>query len=172
MATAATTTAVTEAAAVTSVQPLGSAGGLSREAVRADAATIFERHRAAVDGVCRRMLRDADEAQDATQETFLAAFRALLAGTHPRDPEAWLATIARNECLRRIRLRMREPLALTAEPADRVADVHELATSHAAAALLWREIARLPERQREAVVLRELGGRSYDQVASELGVTT
>ena len=167
-----TTTVATEEAAVTSVQSLGGANGLSPEAVRADAAALFERHLAVVEGVCRHMLRDGDEAQDAVQDTFLAAFRALLAGTRPRDPEAWLATIARNECLRRIRARMREPLALTAEPEDRVADVHELATTRAAATLLWREIAQLPPHQREAVVLRELGGRSYDQVAEELGVST
>ena len=39
-----------------------------------------------------------------------SAHRALLNGTEPREPAAWLATIARNECWARIRTRMREPL--------------------------------------------------------------
>jgi DNA-directed RNA polymerase specialized sigma24 family protein len=43
------------------------------------------------------------------QQAFLSAYRSILAGNEPRQPAAWLATIARNECLDRIRARMREP---------------------------------------------------------------
>ena len=40
-------------------------------------------------GVCRLILRDPVEAEDAAQQTFLSAYRALLRGTTPREPDAW-----------------------------------------------------------------------------------
>ena len=66
-------------------------------------------------GICRMLLRDADEAEDATQQVFLAAYRSLLAGTDVRDPAAWLGTIARNACRRRAVTRAREPVAVDDE---------------------------------------------------------
>ncbi len=148
-------------------------GGLGRESARAEAAELFDRGRVPVERICRGMLRDATEAEDAAQQTFLAAYQALLGGTRPREPEAWLAAIARNECLQRIRARMRAPLVpVPVEPADPIRDVHREAVARAEAELLWREIGDLPGPQRDALVLRELGGRSYAEVADELGVTT
>ena len=47
------------------------------------------------------------------QQTFLSAYRSILGGRPPRDPAAWLATIARNECRGRAQARMREPLAFS-----------------------------------------------------------
>jgi DNA-directed RNA polymerase specialized sigma24 family protein len=64
-------------------------------------------------GLCRVLLRDSYEAEDAAQQTFVNAYRALVAGTTVRDDAAWLATIARNECRARIVRRMREPLTLS-----------------------------------------------------------
>jgi DNA-directed RNA polymerase specialized sigma24 family protein len=68
-------------------------------------AGLFEEHGRMVYGVCRLLLRDADEAEDAAQQTFLSAYRGLLAGQEPREPAAWLGTIARNECRKRLRSR-------------------------------------------------------------------
>src|SRR4051812_11674708 len=75
---------------------------------------LFEQHGRPVYGLCRLLLRDPNDAEDAAQQTFLSAYRALVSGVVPRDPGAWLATIARNECRNRVRLRMREPLMLEA----------------------------------------------------------
>src|SRR5437867_2639490 len=72
---------------------------------------LFERHSKMVLGLCRLLLRDRVEAEDAMQQTFLSAYRSILHGSVPREPAAWLATIARNESLSRIRGRMREPIA-------------------------------------------------------------
>ena len=52
-------------------------------------------------GICRMLLRDPNEAEDATQQVFLSAYRNLLTGTEVREPAAWLGTIARNACRRR-----------------------------------------------------------------------
>src|SRR5262249_25889155 len=90
----------------------------------------------------------------------------------PRDGEAWLATIARHECLRRIRARMRGSLPVVdVELEDSRANVHELVLDRVAAARLWREIGRLPQQQREAVLLREVAGLSYEELGVLMGVT-
>jgi RNA polymerase sigma-70 factor (ECF subfamily) len=126
-----------------------------------------------VGSICRALLRDPEEAADATQQTFLSAHRALLAGTRPEEPAAWLATIARNECRQRIRRRMAAPVTA---PLDEELDGRGDTTYHAAvvsagASELNAAVAELPERQREALLLREVRGLSYDEVAATMGVT-
>ena len=133
--------------------------------------SLFDTHGHMVLGLCRFLLRDADEAQDATQQTFLSAYRGLLGGTEPRSAAPWLAEIARNECRARIATRMREPLPLSAtmestgdDPADAADQAEQLDALKAA-------IAELPERQREAVVLRDFYGLSYREVAAAMTVS-
>src|SRR5436305_13198389 len=116
-----------------------------------------------VAGLCRALLRDPAEAEDAAQQAFLSAHRALLNGSEPREPAAWLATIARNECWARIRARMREPLPTRdVESAVSADDPVAEALRRADLAALWRAIATLPRQQRDALPLREFGGLSYD----------
>jgi len=121
-------------------------------------------------GLCRLLLRDPVEAEDASQQVFLSAHQALLRGSVPRDRAAWLAAIARNECRARIRARMREPLALPDLPSDlpdplaaaiRATDLHAV----------WVALGTLPRRQRNALVLREVGGLSYYELGRALGVS-
>ena len=59
---------------------------------------MFDAQGAAILHLCRLILRDLIEAEDVAQQTFLSAYRAPLRGTNPREPPAWLAQIARNEC--------------------------------------------------------------------------
>ena len=136
-------------------------------------AELYARHRGLVAGLCRGMLRDVEEAADATQQTFLAAQRALRAGTRPNDPAAWLATIARNECRMRIRSRMAAPATVTL---DENLDGHGDATYQGAVQAanvdeLREALGELPERQREALLLREVRGLSYDEVATAMDVS-
>jgi len=132
---------------------------------------LFERHGRMVYGVCRAMLRDGHEAEDATQQVFLSAHQALLGGAHVREPGAWLTTIARNECRARIADGMRRPLPVADEdlecrPAERDEHVRRAHVEELRAALL-----ELPERQREAVVLRYIYGLRYGEVATALGLS-
>ncbi|HWX09121.1 MAG TPA: sigma-70 family RNA polymerase sigma factor, partial [Gaiellaceae bacterium] len=100
---------------------------------------LYGRHRRLVSGLCNALLRDRAEAEDAAQQTFLAAHRALLNGSVPREPAAWLATIARNECWARIRARMREPLPTDELDAQSTgADPLTEAIRRADLAALWR----------------------------------
>ena len=136
------------------------------------AGELFRQHSRMVLAVCRRLLPDAAEAEDAMQQTFVSAYRSLLAGSEPRQAAVWLAAIARNECLDRIRARMREPLAEHgrnggSEAPDTLAAViagEELRT-------LSRSIEQLPEQQREALVLHEFYGLPYGEVAAAIGVS-
>jgi RNA polymerase sigma factor (sigma-70 family) len=121
-------------------------------------------------GLCRLLLRDPLEAEDAAQQVFLSAHRALLRGSVPRDPPAWLGTIARNECRARIRARMREPLALPELPAD-LPDPLAAAIRTADLDAVWLALSQLPRRQRRALMLRELGGLSYHELGRALGVS-
>jgi RNA polymerase sigma-70 factor (ECF subfamily) len=147
------------------------AGRLSPEAAGARLSELFEEHGRMVYGVCRLLLRDAYEAEDAAQQVFLSAHRSVLGGTEPREPAAWLGAIARNECRARIRARMSTPLALVDERAAVGADVEHVAGQRAEIEALCAALAELPTQQREAIVLREFYGLSYEEVRAALGVT-
>src|SRR3954469_4912757 len=161
--------AATEAATTSAPE---SHGGRSEGAAAALSERLYARHQSLVLGLCRGLLRDPVEAEDAAQQTFLSAHRALLNGAEPREPAAWLATIARNECWARIRTRMREPLPT--EELDAVSTAHdplEEAIRRADLALLWSAVAALPLPQRNALLLREFGGLSYEELAAALDVS-
>jgi RNA polymerase sigma factor (sigma-70 family) len=132
---------------------------------------LYTDHSRMVYGVCRMLLRDPNEAEDATQQVFLSAYRNLLTGTEVRDPAAWLGTIARNACRRRATARMREPLALADDPTRISPSLEETAVGREEAAALYAELAVLPEKQREAIVLRDFYGLRYDEVAVALGTS-
>ena len=132
-------------------------------------AALFEEHGRMVYGVCRLLLRDAVEAEDAAQQTFLSAYRALLAGQEPREPSAWLGTIARNVCRSRLRARRTEPLTLVTEPVGD--ELQREVTRRQEVEALCAALAELPPQQRDAVVLREFYGLSYAEVAAALGLS-
>ena len=133
---------------------------------------LYAAHAATVRAVCRGFLRDRVEAEDAVQQTFLSAQRALANGSRPSQPAAWLATIARNECLARVRTRMREPLPVDEPDRGTAPDAHADAVRRHEIAELRDALAELPAQQREALLLREVRGLSYDEVAATLAVTT
>ena len=165
MATAAPEAVTTSAAEVVRV-----AGRPDHGPAGARLSELFARHGATVLGLCRLMLRHREEAEDAVQQTFLAAYRSLLNGTNPRHPAAWLATIARNECRGRIEQRMREPLG-EREPESMLPDPVAAAAGRADLAELWQAIGGLPRQQREALLLREFSGLSYVELAEALAVS-
>jgi RNA polymerase sigma-70 factor (ECF subfamily) len=127
---------------------------------------LFEKHAALVQGVCRRLLRHREEAEDAAQQTFLHAYQSLLRSQPPRHAAAWLATIARNECL--LRLRRSSSEKRTIDPEFEVVDPGVPASRHA---VLWEAIHELPVRQRQALLLNQLSGFSYSEIASEMAIS-
>jgi RNA polymerase sigma-70 factor (ECF subfamily) len=149
------------------------APGVGRDpSVAARVEQLYESHGALVRAVCSSLLRDRVEAEDAVQQTFLSAQRALLNGSSPRDEPAWLATIARHESLARVRARMREPLPLELEEREGASDTHAAVVRRHETGELRDALAELPRQQREAILLREMRGLSYQEVAAALSVTT
>ena len=138
---------------------------------RADAERSFEQlyrgHRNDVYRAALRALGNSEDAEDVTQAAFVDAYRAVLRGTRPQEPRAWLLTIAENVRRRRFRTSLRRPRE---EPLD--ADAALAAEeSHAQARSLLEALATLPTEQREAFLLREINGLSYDEIAQQMGST-
>lgn len=126
---------------------------------------LYRNHRGAVYGALLRELRSPQDAEDATQTAFLQAFGAYERGSRPERPRAWLLTIADNLRRRRFRSDRRAaevPLDETlvgGRPSDaRVDDLHEA-------------LGALPINQRAALVLREVAGLSYAEIARHLSVS-
>jgi RNA polymerase sigma-70 factor (ECF subfamily) len=171
-ATAATITAAGATTTSSSPESRGADGRLVTRAASARISSLFREEARLVLRICRAMLRDPVEAEDAAQQTFLSAYGSLLTGRVPRDEVAWLATIARNECRARIRARMCEPLAeLDEDSSVAPDDVHEIAIRRSEVAALRRALVELPSQQRRAFVLREFGGLSYEELAESLSVS-
>lgn len=153
-----------------SASPSPSAGRPDPGAAGVLVGRLFAEHGRMVLGLCRLLLRNPTDAEDAAQQVFLSAHRALLGGSVPREAAAWLAAIARNECRACIRARMREPLALPELPSD-LPDPLASAIRALDLDAVWSAISSLPRRQRRVFVLRELGGLSYHELGCALGVS-
>lgn len=160
----------TEARTTTDLSQAGRLAPLEREAAGNYIGELFAEHGRMVLGLCRLLLRDAVEAEDATQQVFVSAHQAVLRGSMPRDAGAWMAAIARNECRARIRARMREPLELAELPSD-LPDPLASAIRAADLNAIWAALGTLPRRQRNALVLREFGGLSYHELGRALGLS-
>lgn len=138
---------------------------------RADAERSFEQlyrgHRGDVYRAALRELGNVHDAEDVTQAAFVDAYRAVLGGTRPQAPRAWLLTIAENVRRRRFRTALRRPRE---EPLD--ADAALAAEeSHEQAGALLEALESLTSEQREAFLLREITGLSYDEIADRTGST-
>lgn len=137
--------------------------------------TLVIHHQDLVYGVARRYSRDALDAEDVAQETFLRAYRALR-GYRPEKIlelhlRGWLARIALNLCRNQARKRAVPTAAL--EAVMERPDADELGPARTfeerESILTWgRLLAALPEPQRAAVGLRHVDGLSYPELASAL----
>lgn len=132
-------------------------------------AALVHRHGPMVWGVCRRILGNEGDAEDAFQATFLVLVRKA-ASIKPREKVAnWLYGVAQKTAVKAramaVKRKMREkqvkdmPEAVVVEQTD----ADDLLP------LLDRELSRLPDKYRSALVLCELEGRSYREAAGQLG---
>ena len=126
----------------------------------------------AVYNLARRLTRDAGEAEDLVQETYLRAWQAWGQQRRPRRVEPWLATICLNLGRDAARGRARRPAALPVEDLadrpDRV-DVAEQAVRRVLRADAEAALRALPETQRIAVVLMDLCGLTAAEAAAVTG---
>jgi RNA polymerase sigma factor (sigma-70 family) len=100
------------------------------------------------------------------------AFNALKGGEAPRNEGSWLFCIARNVCLNRLRTRQRKPCtALEDFDVEAHRGVEDELERHLHARALRFSLERLPQQQRVAIVMRELQGASYAEIADTLDTT-
>jgi RNA polymerase sigma factor (sigma-70 family) len=116
------------------------------------------------------VLRNPADAEDVTQTTFMNAYRAFKKGERPRLPQNWVMTIAHNVCRQRFRQSARRPNELPLEEED-VAEIVEEEQGPSADDIR-RALGHLAFNQRAALVMRELEGRSYAEIAEILGLST
>jgi RNA polymerase sigma-70 factor, ECF subfamily len=131
--------------------------------------------------VARRMLRSDADAQDAVQEAYLSAFKALAKFQGDSNVSTWLHRILVNVCLMRIRARSRRPERsieglLPAFKDDGHFAARPVAWADAAgrdeeAAMVREAIAGLPESYREVVVLRDIVGVDTAEAARHLSTS-
>jgi RNA polymerase sigma factor (sigma-70 family) len=110
------------------------------------------------------------EAADAFQDVMVAALRAYPSLTDDRNLKGWLFTVARHQTIDRYRRTARRPAEVALVTAGGApAPAHD--ESFADEAGLWRAVAALPPKQREAVVLRYVADLPYKDIASMVGGT-
>jgi RNA polymerase sigma factor (sigma-70 family) len=128
---------------------------------------VVAQHGGTVLRVCRVVL-GVHDAEDAWSETFLAAMRAYPALPADANAEAWLVMIAHRKAIDVLRARKRQP--------SPVGDVPDAPTALGVPGTgdgdLWRAVAALPEKQRQAVAYHYVAGLAYAEIAELLGGTT
>jgi RNA polymerase sigma factor (sigma-70 family) len=144
-----------------------------RAAPEADATRdLYERYARQIYSYCLHQLGNREEAEDATQSTFLNAFRGIQRGVDPEFESAWLYKIAQNVCLTRQRSSSRRRRVET--PGDLEA-MQDYVPAHQADSdeliRLPEALESMPEQQRKALLLREWQGLSYKEIAEELDLS-
>jgi RNA polymerase sigma factor (sigma-70 family) len=140
---------------------------------------LYERYGGRIKAFARRLTRDPDRADDLTQEVFISALRRLRATDRPIDFRPWIYEIARNACIDEYRRRKRVqevPIDrdgldgwlehLSGGPSPEVAMESKQQLED-----LQGAFRGLSERHHRIIVLRELEGKSYQQIGDELGMS-
>jgi RNA polymerase sigma factor (sigma-70 family) len=129
---------------------------------------LYRKHAGDVYRYALVVLRNEADAEDVTQTTFMNAYRAMERGERPRQPQNWLITIAHNVCRQRFRQSQRRPneVVYEEELAEAVVDEDAIGAED-----IRRALGHLAFNQRSALVMRELEGRSYQEIAEILGVS-
>ena len=132
---------------------------------------LYRRHAADVYRYAVAVLRNQADAEDVTQTTFMNAYRAIERGESPAAPYNWLIAIAHNVCRQRFRQASRrvQEVGLEEDVADQLVRPDDDAVPGPAD--IRRALGHLAFNQRAALVMRELEGRSYLEIAELLGLS-
>jgi RNA polymerase sigma factor (sigma-70 family) len=143
---------------------------------------LLARHELVVHRTCRHLLPHDEDIEGAVQEALLRALKGLSRFTGEGSFAGWLATIAVNLCRDRLRRRRLVPLVPLENDADGERggplgvlpagdpDPERAAMARQAVLRVRREVAELPERQREVFTLRFFVGMELDAIAEALGL--
>jgi len=160
----------------------GAVAATARLIIRAKAGdrTAFDQiiisHQRKIISLAWRMLGNQEDARDAAQETFMRVYKSFGRFDPAQDFNGWLYRIAVNVCRDLARKRRSNHFSLEAEVESGAiaepASPHDTESAALLAqeqAILWRALATLPEKERAAIVLRDLEGLETEEVARILG---
>lgn len=139
-------------------------------------------HLSAAYRLARWLIRDGDDARDLVQEAYLSAFKAFT-GFHGEDGKAWILTIVRHACYRWLQRHRRRPSAEafdeTLHSLDEAGLLRADAPDHDPEAWLLQEenqrlvqqaLDKLPPEFKEIIILRELEGCAYSEIAEIVAI--
>ncbi len=145
---------------------------------------LMQRHQDRVYRLALRLLRQPQEAEDATQEVFLKAYQNANRFTPTGTVAAWLNRITGNHCLNLLRSRnvrkevpwedLDTPSVQTVDFSAALTDAGnplDLLTGKECAAQIQKALAALPENQRQALLLKRFGDFSYQEIGEMLGLS-
>ena len=135
--------------------------------------TLYERYGRLVYVVAYRILSDVQRAEEATQQTFLQAWRHADSFEEGRDFAPWLATIARRAAIDMRRHESRRPAQSLDDVAEGDGSIVELPPSAEQIEMVWAvraAIDSLGDDEREIVRLQHLEGWTHTQIAETLGI--
>ena len=138
---------------------------LASEGSKRAFATIYERHHQALYRYCRSILSNDEEAKDALQNTMVSALRSLPGEQREIALKPWLFRVAHNESISVLRRRSSDA---SIEAAGEIPSVAADPSVRERLRGLFLDLRQLPERQRSALVMRELNGLSYPEIAAAL----
>jgi RNA polymerase sigma-70 factor (ECF subfamily) len=140
-------------------------------------ALLVQRHQHRVFNLVYRMLQEYDEANEVTQETFLAAWQGLPSFRGDARFSTWLYRIAYNCCLKQLELRKRDRVLQRAiqaeqrlEDADSETRLDTELVAHDRQKLVREQLSTLPTKYRLVLVLRHLQEKTYEEMAEILAM--
>jgi RNA polymerase sigma-70 factor (ECF subfamily) len=147
-------------------------GAWDRDAAGLFVEDLFARHHGEIYAYLIRMIRDPELAADLTQDAFVKAYRAYDSLEKPENARAWLYQIAHRVALDHIRRqKIVRFLPWTGESRGAVPSAEHLVMESRLSADLQRALAKIPERQRAALLLAELHDLTGLELAAALGVS-
>jgi len=129
--------------------------------------TLLRSHYDRLYALCRRLAGDETDALDACQEALIAVARGIGRFDGRSSFATWTYRVATNACLDELRRRARRPLPA---PLPEVATTASVADEAVTRLDVDAALSQLPAEYRTAVVLRDLAGLSYEEIAETLGV--
>ncbi|HUA44089.1 MAG TPA: sigma-70 family RNA polymerase sigma factor [Solirubrobacteraceae bacterium] len=132
---------------------------------------IHDRYRQRLFAYTRQMLNQRQDAEDALQDIFIRAYAGLRASDRELALRAWLYRVAHNRCIDQLRRPSPPPPEVMELLRSPVHDPIAEADRRESLRRLIADVRRLPDQQRSALLMRELGGMSYADLSAALGVT-
>ncbi len=133
---------------------------------------LFYKYRDKIYRTAFRMINNQEDALDLTQEIFLKAYKNINKYNFKSQFSTWLYKLAINVCIDELRKQKKSNEVLTDEiPHNRTYNdtPEDIVLSEEQEALIWRALDLLKEKERSVLVLREMEGLSYEEIANILG---